>query len=211
MAKKKKYGTIDVTGLSIQDIMNMDINDINRMGESDLRRVTSRLVSAGNKRIRLLEKRGIVSPAYSSLGTSGNKFSTKLAPDVDVTQRVNSLKQEFSRVRNFLAMKTSTISGYNKYINEMKEDISASTGLSKKDLKSVDLGKAFATLHKLQQSGKIPVNTTGTKGGSRGSTHARNYIISQMVDNPTISEEDLMKMTQEDYNDYYDETEETEL
>ena len=49
------------------------------------------------------------------------------------------------------------------------------------------------------------------KGGSKGSIHARNYIISQMVENPTISEEDLMKDTQEDYNDYYDETEETEL
>lgn len=209
MAKKK--GTIDVSGISISDIMNIDINTFNKLGESDLRRITSRLVSAGNKRIRRLESAGITSPAYSSLGTSGNKFSTKLPKGISETQRVNALRQEFSRTRGFLSMKTSTISGYNEYIKEMKEEISESTGLSKKDLKGVDLGKAFATLHKLQQSGKIPVNNTGTKGGSKGSIHARNYIISQMVENPTISEEDLMKDTQEDYNDYYDETEETEL
>lgn len=209
MAKKK--GTIDVSGMSISDIMNIDINTFNKLGESDLRRITSRLVSAGNKRIRRLESAGITSPAYSSLGTSGNKFSTKLPKGISATQRVNALRQEFSRTRGFLSMKTSTISGYNEYIKEMKEEISESTGLSKKDLKGVDLGKAFATLHKLQQSGKIPVNNTGTKGGSKGSIHARNYIISQMVENPTISEEDLMKETQEDYNDYYDETEEAEL
>lgn len=209
MAKKK--GTIDVSGMSISDIMNIDINTFNKLGESDLRRITSRLVSAGNKRIRRLESAGITSPAYSSLGTSGNKFSTKLPKGISATQRVNALRQEFSRTRGFLSMKTSTIGGYNEYIKEMKEEISESTGLSKKDLKGVDLGKAFATLHKLQQSGKIPVNNTGTKGGSKGSIHARNYIISQMVENPTISEEDLMKDTQEDYNDYYDETEETEL
>lgn len=209
MAKKK--GTIDVTGLSINDIMNFDINDINRMGESDLRRVTSRLVSAGNKRIRLLEKRGIKSPAYNSLGTSGQKFSTKLPKNVDVTQRVNTLKQEFSRVRNFLSMKTSKVSGYNEYINEMKEDISESTGISKKEINKMDLGKVFETLHKLQEDNKIPVNTTGTKGGSKGSIHARNYIISQMKENPEIDIDDLMKSTKEDYDDYYNETEETEL
>lgn len=207
----KKVGTIDVTGLSIGDIMNVDIDTFNKLGESDLRRLTSRLVSAGNKRIRALENRGITSPAYNSLGTNGQRFSTKLPKNISVTQRVNALRQEFSRVRNFLSSKTSTISGYNEYVKEMKEEISESTGLSMKDLKGVDLNKAFETLHKLQQAGKIPVNNTGTKGGSRGSLHARNYIISQMVENPSIDMDDLMKDTEEDYNDYYDETEETEL
>ena len=209
MAKKK--GTIDVTGLSINDIMNIDINTFNKMGESDLRRITSRLVSASNKRIRKLEQHEIVSPAYSSLGTSGVRFSTKLPKGIDRTQRVNALRQEFSRARGFLSMKTSTISGYNKYIKELKEDIAESMGVSSKEIKNVNMTKVYETLHKLQQAGKIPVNLTGKKGGSLGSIHARNYIISQMMDEPEISEESLMNRTIEDYNDYYDETEESEI
>lgn len=206
MARKK--GTIDVTGLSIGDIMNIDIDTFNKLGSQDLRRITSRLVSAGNKRIRALEKKGISSPALRSLGET-QKFSVKMPKGLDKQQIANKLRQEYSRVRSFLSKKTSTIRGYNEYVKDVKEEISKSIG---KPVKDVNVSKAFNILHKMQESGRIPVNTTGSKGGSKGSIHARDFIIEKLIENPEISEDALIKSTQEDYENYYEEeTEETEI
>ena len=206
MARKK--GTIDVTGLSIGDIMNIDIDTFNKLGAQDLRRITSRLVSAGNKRIRALEKKGITSPAYRSIGESG-KFSVKMPKGLNKQQIANKLRQEYSRVRSFLSKKTSTIRGYNEYVKDVKEEISKSI---EKPVKDVNVSRAFEVLHKMQESGKIPVNTTGSKGGSRGSIHARDFIIEKLIENPEISEDALINSTQEDYENYYEEeTEESEI
>lgn len=204
MAKSKK--TIDVSGMTISDIMGMDIRDFNRLKESDLRAVTSRLVSASNKRIRRLESKSIKSPAYRSLGTDV-RFSTKLPKGTSREQRVNRLRQEFSRARNFLSSKTSTMSGYKEYVSDIKDEISKSLG---KNVRDVDIGKAFERLHKLQERGVIP-SSSGVKGSSKGSIHARDYIVEQMMDNPEITDDEIFDLTQEDYNDYYEETEETEL
>ena len=204
MAKSKK--TIDVSGMTISDIMGMDIRDFNRLKESDLRAVTSRLVSASNKRIRRLESKSIKSPAYRSLGTDV-RFSTKLPKGTTREQRVNRLRQEFSRARSFLSSKTSTMAGYKEYISDIKTEISKSLG---KDVSGVDIGKAFERLHKLQERGAIP-SSAGIKGSSKGSIHARDFIVEKMIDNPEISDEEIFDLTQEDYNDYYEETEETEL
>ena len=203
MAQKKP--TIDVTGMSIHDIMNIDIETFNKLGEKDLRRITSRLVSASNKRIRALEKKELSTPAYRGLGTDV-RFSTKLSGDMTASQRVNKIRQEFSRARNFLSLKTSTISGYKAVIKETKRNLSETLGLSPKQISSIDIGKGFEIFHKLQQSGVIPPK------GSKGSDKMRDYIIGQMVENPDISEKTLMEKAQDYYNNQYEEqeTEETE-
>lgn len=204
----KKKGTINVSGMSISDIMNLPIEDFNKMGESDLRRITSRLVSAGNKRIRLLEKRGINSPAMMSLGTD-TKFSTKLQKNIGKDQRVNKLRQEFSRVRNFLSLKTSTARGYNEYIKELKDDLRSQTGLSKKEINKINLNEVYSRLHKMQERGIVPVNVTGLKGGSKGSIQARNYLIQQMNENPNLSEENIVDMMTTKSREFYEIEEET--
>lgn len=58
----------NVTGLSIKDIANLGKNTIDKLSKSDLSRVTSRLVSAMNKRIRYLGKSAIgrLSPTYQA-------------------------------------------------------------------------------------------------------------------------------------------------
>lgn len=207
--KVKDVRTIDVTGMSVSDIMDIDIQTFNRLREKDLRAITSRLVSAGNKRIRRLEKNQVISPALQSLGTD-RRFSTKLPKGVGKEQRVNALRQEFSSARQFLSMKTSTMKGYNQYIKELKQDIAESTGMSYKEIKNVNMGKVFETLHKLQERGTIP-SYTGAKGGSKGSIHARDYIVEQMVNNPEESMDVLLTKTEEDYNEYYEEQETGEI
>ena len=201
MARKTK--NIDVNGMSITEIMNIDLDSFNKMNERELRAITSRLVSAGNKRIRRLTEKGITSPAIRSLGTD-TSFSTKLPKGVTREQRVNALRSEFSRARNFLSSKTSTMGGYRKYVKEVKNEIAESVGVSSRKLAKVDIGKAFETLHKLQERGVIPVNATGSKGGSKGSIHARDYIIEKMMNDPNIDIDDIMSDTEQDYTDFYE-------
>ena len=204
MAKKK--GTIDVSGMSISDIMNIDIDTMNKMGESDLRRVTSRLVSAGNKRIRAIERKGIITHAYRNLGTN-TRFSTQVGENLSGSQRVNKLREEFSRAKRFLSAKTSTIRGHKAVIKAVKEKLSESTGLSMKEINKINITKGFEIFHKLQESGRIPSK------GSKGSDKFRDYIISQMHENPDLSEEGLMERVTQHYQEIYEEqeTEETKL
>ena len=199
MARKN----IDVKGMSINDILNIDLDTFNKMNERELRAITSRLVSAGNKRIRRLESKDIMSPALRGLG-SDRIFSTKLPKNVNVSQRVNKLRSEFSRARGFLTSKTSTATGYREYIKQLKYDISESMGISPNKLKNVQLSRVFETLHKLQESGKVPVNVTGAKGGSKGSLQARDYLIEKMLYNPNITDEYLFELGSNESSSFFE-------
>lgn len=204
MGKKKK--TVDVTGLSISDIMNMDIDSFNKLNEKDLRAYTSRLVSASNKRIRALNKKGIDSPAVRSLGTRTG-FSVKLPKGTDKTQRVNKLRQEFSKARKFLSMQTSTIRGAKAHHKKVIETIES--GLGRK-LTGENISQAFSILHKAQELGIID-----SKRGSKGSLQAREIVFDILQDNPEISENDFLDKINERYDEWYqdydDETDETEI
>ena len=89
MAYKKLKPTFDVTGMSIKDISNLGYENIKSLGEKDLARITSRLVSASNKRIRRFEKAGLTSPAIMKLGTDF-KFSVKF-DDIKSSERRGKL------------------------------------------------------------------------------------------------------------------------
>ena len=201
MAYKRKVPTIDVNGLSIQDIMNIDVETFNQLGESDLRRITSRLVSASNKRIRALEKRGIQSPAYLGLGTDV-RFTTKTAKGTSKQQMANKIRQEFSRARRFLSSKTSSVRGYNEFVKETRRKLSKETGIPISKLKGLNVGDAFKVFHRLQESGVVPPK------GSAGSSKMRDYMISQLVDNPDMSDASLERRLT-DYDEEMYEEEET--
>lgn len=199
MAKKNK--TIDVSGMTIEQIMDVDLDYFNSLSERDLRAITSRLVSASNKRIRAIKKKGFDSPAVRSLGTK-TAFSTKLPKGTDTRQRVNKLRQEFSRARRFLTMKTSTISGTKKYHEQIIEDIE--TGIGRK-LSGEDIGRAFNLLHKAQERGIID-----SKRGSKGSLQAREIIFDILNDNPDLDDDDLLDEIDEEYDEWYNEEYEDE-
>lgn len=211
----KKPKTINVAGMTISDIMGIDLETFNKMGESDVRAVTSRLVSAGNKRIRTQEKHNVISPAYRSLG-SDKRFSTKLPSGISKQQRVNKLRQEFARARSFLSSKTSTMKGYNQYQKQIIEDIERATG---QKLQKGEVSKVYEILHKAQERGIVETNTTGKKGGSIGSPIAREIIV-HMLHDKNLSEEDYFKKLDNEMDKYYlnpdeyeyeDETEEYEI
>ena len=110
---------MDVKGLSIKDIMSMDWDRLNRLSTKELKQVTSRLVSASNKRIRALEKatRGKYSYAYKTIEERGRPFSVR-------GKNVGQVKQEFKLAKRFLEMKTSTIKGWSKTRASMEQRVS---------------------------------------------------------------------------------------
>ena len=191
-----------VKGLSIQQIMNIDLNTFNSLKESDLRHITSRLVSAGNKRIRRLEKLDINSPAYQSLGDN-KRFSTKLDTNVSSQQRVNRLRQEFSRIRSFLTAKTSTARGYQSFKKETFKRLSRELNMSEKTLKkNLDIDRLFKLHHEMQKNGIIP-----SYRGSQGSLQARNMIADILVRNPNMTNDELKDYFENAFDEWYEQQE----
>ena len=102
---------MDVKGLSIQDIIDMDWRDINRLSEGELKQLSMRLNSAANKRLRRLEQSGQSkwSPAYVHIKKSGGDFTVK-GKDTKT-----AIKNEIQRATDFLNAKTSTAAGSKEY------------------------------------------------------------------------------------------------
>lgn len=103
---KRKESKINVTGLTVKDILSMDVN---QLSESDMRKVTTRLVSAANKRARRLaaKEEGKTSPAFRNLERSGKPFSA-------AGKNRNQLYAELAKMRDFMRDKTSSLTGWKK-------------------------------------------------------------------------------------------------
>ena len=191
---------MDVKGLSIKDILNMDFSDIQKLTRKELANVTSRLVSASNKRIRRLEKSELgESPALRSLQTrtGENRLSVK-------GKSQGQLQRTFTEAKHFLNLKTSTIGGYKSVVKNIKKSVSERTGRS---ISEIDVSKLYSTLHKAQELGLVD------KRGSKGSEQAVNEIIDILERNPNKSIDDIIndiddwytEMYEEDFNDYDEE------
>ena len=193
---------MNVKGLKITDIMDIDLDAFNRLTESELRHLTSRLVSAGNKRIRRLKAKDINSPALQGLGRE-MAFSTKLPKGTSRQQRVNKLRAEFSRARSFLTSETSTVSGYKAFAERTKDRIASELGMDSKTLgEKLDLNRLFDILHKAQEKGII-----SSYRGSQGSIQARAIIADFLVEDPNMDEEELMARLEREADRMYEERE----
>ncbi len=193
---------MNVKGLKITDIMDIDLDAFNRLTESELRHLTSRLVSAGNKRIRRLKAKDINSPALQGLGKE-MAFSTKLPKGTSRQQRVNKLRAEFSRARSFLTSETSTVSGYKAFAERTKERIASELGMDARTLgEKLDLNRLFDILHKAQEKGII-----SSYRGSQGSVQARAIIADFLVEDPNMDEDELMARLEREADRMYEERE----
>ena len=140
MARTYKQPSI-VSGMTVQDILNMDNKTFNSLNTSDMRKVVGRLVSAGNKRLRSFERTGESSPATRHVAKSGGAFSTK-------GKDLNALRAEYTRAKNFLQAKTGTRKGW----KQVKKETIA--GLKKQGVKMTeqqfnDVWKAYEDLKEL--------------------------------------------------------------
>ena len=115
MARTYKQPSL-VSGMTVQDILNMDNATFNKLTESEMRKVVGRLVSAGNKRLRSFERARESSPATRHVEKSGGAFSTK-------GKDLNALRAEYTRAKNFMQAKTGTRKGWTKTRRETIEGL----------------------------------------------------------------------------------------
>ena len=118
-----------VSGKSVNDLMNLDKSTLNNLTPKELRSVTSRLVSAVNKRIRRLQTyahaEGIEVPSLQALNRkyNGNQFSIKGVEDKDILS-------VYGDIKDFMNYKTSSIKGLKQ---TRKEIASAVADISQTD------------------------------------------------------------------------------
>ena len=102
------------TGLKVDDIIKMPISKFAEYSEKQQKELTSRLISAANKRIKKFEAKGESSPAIRKLKESGDKLSVRGKTGKDITN-------EFIRARDFLRNRFSKISEYKKTIKHISK------------------------------------------------------------------------------------------
>jgi len=115
---KKEEATIDVKGLSINDIMNLYIEDVLYLNKKDLARITGRIQSAANKRIKRLREKGVAEYSPAIIRSLGDKvkFSIK-------GKTRNEILKEFVSIKRFLNAKTSSLSGFKAYKKRIEEKV----------------------------------------------------------------------------------------
>ena len=181
MTKGKKPKTIEVTGLTVEDILNLDVNTL---GEKDLRAVATRLVSASNKRIRRLAKAsgGKFSPAYARIENMGRMFSVK-------GKDISGLRAEMAQMRSFMKLKTSTVKGWKK----VQKYISQRFGGRISDSQ---MNTFWTVYRKLEES----------MGGVIGSVFDSDKIQSMLYDEMTSSdsEDDIIERMIRNMDEEYD-------
>lgn len=110
--------TIDVNGLTWKDVIELNPTHISGISQKSLAKLTSRLVSVYNKRVKRLENSGMAqfSPAYKGLVESGKtRLSVKGASQ-------EQLFDVFRDAKRFLSERqTSTIKGTQKLIDDIAD------------------------------------------------------------------------------------------
>ena len=115
MAKIVNLTRIDLTGVSIDQLVHLSATEIKGYDRDNLARIITKLDSAANKRITRLEKAGYNTPAMRAAKVdNGQRFSVK-------GKNLKQLRAEYIRVTAFLKSSTSTKKGYKKFLKNMKD------------------------------------------------------------------------------------------
>ena len=191
---------MNVKGLKVSDILKMDWEQINRLSEKDLKQITSRLVSASNKRIRRLEsaKLGRSSFAYQTVEERGRKFSVR-------GKNVGQTKQEFKLAKRFLEMKTSTVKGWNEYRISMEERTASATSGESLNWSGRTWGKYWKVYRRFEES----------HGGTfkKGDSDRIQQMLRSIMENndKRKSADSFQRMIEDEYADMYESEDEDDL
>lgn len=154
---------------SVKDILNLSSQDVAKMTRKELAKTVSQLASAGNKRLRRLEKipMGTESRAYQSAIKVGN-FSVS-------GKNQGQLQQEFKRVSNFLKAKTSSVSGWRR---ERKKVIERIGGEFPSEESEKDFWKAYREIASSERA----------LHNAYGSDMTQRYLHNELNNNRRLSE-----------------------
>ena len=183
---------------NVNELLNLSPEDILKMSRKELAEVTSILASAGNKRLRRLEKSplGTESFAYQNVQKSvraGEKtnFSVK-------GKTLNQLRNEYASVRDFLKLKTSSSTGWKKEVKKIVKRVGF------KNVREGTLSDFFKLYRKLEE-----MNPTMVK--NYGSTESQQMLNMVMKDNEEMSDDELLEYMESNFETIYEEMKRKEL
>ena len=185
MTRKYKQPSI-VSGMTVQDILNMDNKTFNSLNTSDMRKVVGRLVSAGNKRLRSFERAGESTPATRHVAKSGGAFSTK-------GKDLNALRAEYTRAKNFLQSKTGTRKGWKQVKKETIAGLKKH-GVEMTEQQFNDVWKAYEDLKELSP-----------EVANRGSKYSVLKDVADMVTGTNKSADEIAVALHENLSAIYEE------
>ena len=170
---RKHKDSVDTSGMSIKDILNINPDALNRLNRGQMADVTSRLVSAANKRLKYLRESeyGKISPALS-------KFEKENHDDVFSIKgkSLNKIKETFAEVKSFLSLKTSTVRGFNKLKKQVEHKIGAEVPMSADEYKEFwKAYRIFEEKNKASISNKSPELLKEMYKYTSGSISKRNF------------------------------------
>ena len=122
---RKPTKTIDVNGLSVSDILRLNTSSFRGVSTANLKQVTSRLVSAMNKRIVRLGKSeiGRMSPTYQAFERRG-KYSVKGLTRESTLQVFRNLQESFHKATSLKEWKKERAEMLEKIdLTFLKDDI----------------------------------------------------------------------------------------
>lgn len=97
--------------MKTSQIVNMTAESFMNLSENQLRKFTSQIAKTANRRMKSLESKGISSPASRYAKRGGAKFGI-------AGKSTDEVKAEFMRAKGFLESQTSTVKGWNKFVND---------------------------------------------------------------------------------------------
>lgn len=179
---------MDLTGKSVDDILNESMENIVSLKDKDLRAVASRLVSASNKRLRRLAndktKWGKLSPVYQK-----KQFSIR-------GKTRNQVLREFKKMKGFMKAETSTLRGFEKY----RDIVYAKVGFipKRKYKKFWRIYRKFAEGHR---GGLYAINGREETGSLRMQKYLRFWYVTMDI----TDEDELLDKMEKKMNAYYQE------
>ena len=187
---------MNVKGLSIKDILNMDWSDLNAFTNKELKQITSRLVSAANKRVRRLEgsSLGTSSMAYQSVERRGRMFSVK-------GKNVNQVRNEFKLASNFLKMKTSTVSGWKSYQKDVATKMKSASGIDINKWSDDNKSKMWKVYRKFEEQ-------HGGEFKKGDSDRIIQYLLETLDKTETMSEDELLNSINDEWESMYEDQDE---
>lgn len=188
----------DVSGLSIKDVAKLDKKSLNQLSKSDLSKVTSRLVSAMNKRIRYLGKSeiGRLSPTYKAYERRKDRgagrdgfYSVKGKNRMELNNLFKQLSESLTkevRLENGKEVDITTVKGWKKY----REDFFNQIGYDFKD--DYDRERKFWELYRKYQ--EQDSNYKNSKYRKEISDRVLTYIANEIGTDYTDSEENIQRI-----------------
>lgn len=189
-----------IKGLTIQNIIDMDWETLNSLTGTEIRQVTSRLVSASNKRLRRLEKatRGKSSFAYQKVESRGRDFSIR-------GKDINQVKQEFKLAKQFLQYKTSTVKGWKQYRTKMEQRTGYATSGESINWSDKTWSKYWKVYRRFEE----------THGGTykKGDSDRIQRMLTEIMNSSDKrkSADSFQRMIEDYYNDMYESEEDYDV